>query len=421
MGYRLTQHNSRTTSQGTVYNVRHNDRNEIGPSDHINSNLSDNNITWSWDSSATFEESERQFYDKYMSDTLKAYNDKQKSNRHPTKTMDEWRSMPRYCPEETLYYIGSRDGHVDPDTLRQCVKELLQYRDKTYPNVKTLDYALHLDEPGSAPHIHERHVWTCLDPKTGLLSIGQNKSLEQMGIQAPAPHSPITRYNNAKVTYSQDMRDRFAMICKDHGLDVITQPRESSKSGLSQLDYKMSKTREKLAQARTELRQISDIKDIPPAEERKQSLLHKDCVLVPVDEYNRLYTSAHAVDNVVKASAKAAKQISAAKTARRDAKHDLELVSDIKVYQERLQELKTREAKLREDLSLYYRIYGVTERQQEDTLSRLQREAKQSQDLDTYHKLCETYPQEMSSLKDRLIDKSKSQSRDRVRDDDIVL
>lgn len=70
--------------------------------------------------------------------------------------MDQIREDPKTCPEETVYQLGTKDGHEDPALFVQVVAELVEEFMKRFgSNVQVLDWALHMDE--ATPHIHERH------------------------------------------------------------------------------------------------------------------------------------------------------------------------------------------------------------------------------------------------------------------------
>ena len=246
---RLTKHNGRKNKSG-VYRVKHNDRNfDVDKAEHIDKTKSADNIYWHCysDEKLTFEEAELKFYKENFSAMLEAKNARYLKQRHPerVRTMEEMIKNEKFCPEETLYYIGKKDDTVDKETLTAVFNEYMDWHKKEYPNIKFLDWAFHGDEKG-APHIHERHVWTATD-KEGNLTIGQNKALSEMGIEAPEPKEKITKNNNAKITYTADTRQKLFEICKKHGLELIEEPQEASKSGLSHLEYIKRQEQEKIS------------------------------------------------------------------------------------------------------------------------------------------------------------------------------
>lgn len=238
---RITTNNGRHT-RGRAYSPKHDDRafnRQNAP--HIDPARTADNWTWTWMENygrlCSFEDAERAFYARYISDHLQAVNGRYEAQRHAerVRSLDEYRRAPQSCPEETIFCIGNREHHPDPSELLAAYLELQHWQQQTYPQLHVLDYAMHLDEQG-APHVHERHVWTYTDAD-GHLAIGQARALEQMGIQRPHPEQPRSRYNNAKVTYTQAVRERFAEICRQRGLEIETTPRERSQSGLTMIEY----------------------------------------------------------------------------------------------------------------------------------------------------------------------------------------
>lgn len=247
---RITTNHGRHT-RGRAYSPRHNDR-QFNPekSTHIDSARTSNNWEWQWlenhGKQCSFEDAEREYYVRHISDHLQAVNRRYEAQRHAerAKTIDEYRRAPQSCPEETIICIGNKDNHPDPGELLAAYLELQHWQQQQFPQLHVLDYAMHLDEQG-APHIHERHVWTYTDAD-GHMAIGQARALEQMGIERPHPEQPRSRYNNAKVTYTQTVREKFVAICRQRGLEIETQPRERSQSGLTKIEYQARQEEQRL-------------------------------------------------------------------------------------------------------------------------------------------------------------------------------
>lgn len=263
---RITTNNNRRSSGGRVYSPRHNDRDfNLEKSTHIDPARTADNWEWTWLENdgvlCSFEDAERIFYARHISNHLQAVNARYEAQRHSerVRSLDEYRRAPQSCPEETIICIGNRDNHPDPGELLAAYLELQHWQEKTFPQLHVLDYAVHLDEQG-APHVHERHVWTYTDAD-GHLAVGQARALEQMGIERPHPEQPRNRYNNAKVTYTAMVRERFAEICRRRGLEIEMHPRERSQSGLTLLEY----------QSRQEEQHL---KELQQTEERTQQQLH---------------------------------------------------------------------------------------------------------------------------------------------------
>lgn len=287
---RPTIHNGRAGKDG-AYNPKHNDRNfDISSAEHIDPERMPGNVYWNWTGkNVSFEDAEKAFYEKHIRKHLDAQNARYEAQRHPerVRTMDEYRSNPRTCPEETILMIGCKGNSIPPNTLRSICEEFREWEEKTFPGLYVVDMALHVDEQG-APHIHERKVWLYTD-KQGYEAVGQNKALEQAGIQLPYPEKARNRYNNRKQIYSRQAREKFIDICRNRGLDSLleTQPREKSKSGLSQTEYQIQKSKEQaiLEESRISLsvenkrktcaRLQSRLEELKDEIKNVQGLLHK--------------------------------------------------------------------------------------------------------------------------------------------------
>lgn len=254
---RGTSHNGRVGKNG-VYSVKHNDRNfDVDSAEHIDKDrMSDN---WYWqryqkEQDMTFEDCEKRFYEENFTDSLEAKNERYRVSGHKerVKTMDEYRENRLSCPEETLLQVGKTGESIDPDLLRQICIEHINWEMKTFPNVKVLDAALHVDEEG-APHMHERKVWIAHSDE-GLV-VGQAKALDEMGIDRPHPEKKKDRYNNPKTTYTAMCREHFLEVCKQHGLEIELEPDKASKRGLELTEYKRKQEQEKAEQAQKEAEQ----------------------------------------------------------------------------------------------------------------------------------------------------------------------
>ena len=254
---RATSHNSRAGKDG-AYSAKHNDRNfDLNNAEHINKEKTSQNIVGEWTRTGiSFEESEKKFYEEHFRAFLDCQNAKYQKNRNKRdqKTMDEYRRSPRTCPEETIYQIGKKDDTISPDLLSNIVAKQIAWEAKTYPNVRILNYALHVDERG-APHVHIRKVWIAHD-KSGNLRANQNGALAEMGIERPDLSKPQNRYNNPKMTYTRDCRQHLIEVCRSYGIEIETDPLEKSKTGLSLDAYKARQEQEKLERTKAEAERI---------------------------------------------------------------------------------------------------------------------------------------------------------------------
>lgn len=247
---RATIHNGRTSHLG-AFTPKHNDRNfNIKNAEHIDPERVRNNRYWNWTGQEiTFEAAEIAFYEKHISAHLEAQNARYRAQRHAerAKTMDKYRKSPQTCPEEVILQIGKRGDTIPADMMARIIQEQINWEQKTFPGVKVLDVALHMDEQG-APHIHERRAWVYTD-KAGNLAISQNKSLEQMGVELPNPNKPRSRFNNRKISFSRMCREHLLQICREHGLEIEEIPQEKSKSGITLEDYQAGEAEKRAADA----------------------------------------------------------------------------------------------------------------------------------------------------------------------------
>lgn len=267
---RATIHNGRTNHLG-AFTPKHNDRNfNIKNAEHIDPERVRNNRYWNWTGKEiTFEAAEQIFYEKYIRKHLDAQNTRYRAQRHAerAKTMDEYRRSPQTCPEEVILQIGKLGDTIPADMMARIIQEQINWEQQTFPGVRVLDVALHMDEQG-APHIHERRAWVYTD-KNGNTAISQNKSLEQMGVELPNPDRPRGRFNNRKQTFSKRCREHLLQICREHGLEIEEIPQEKSRSGRTLEDYQAGEAEKRAADAERR-RQFSE-RAAESAEKRAES------------------------------------------------------------------------------------------------------------------------------------------------------
>lgn len=278
---RVTNHNGRKGKDG-VYSVKHNDRNfDTKNARHIDAEKTKDNWNWKiYKNAKSNDECEHLFYEKHFGKLIEERNQRYIEQRHPERcqTIDQYRQNEKFCPEETIYQIGNKDSHIDPDTLRKISLDLMQYEQQKYPQLKYLDIDLHVDEEG-APHIHARKVWIAHD-KDGRETISQNKALQEMGVERPDPEKEQSRYNNPKMTYTADVRNKFIEICHEHGIEIEREPLEKSKTGLTLEQYKTRQEQERAEQLREEQKSLAEQNEmlqesVKTLEQDKTTLTHE--------------------------------------------------------------------------------------------------------------------------------------------------
>ena len=225
---RTMQHNSRASAGGRVHGVKHNDRNfDVTLADNIDEERVHLNEYWHLYQDEgvdmTFEEMELRFYTEHFAEQLQQTNDKYLAGGHPErcKDMAAWKMVKRNAPEETTMQIGKMEEHIDGQTLMACFQDYnrrLEAWNEAHGRPFTqLSYALHEDE--AVPHIQTRRVWH-YTTDDGSLRLGQEKALEQAGVELPNPGEKVGRRNNRKMTFDAMAREMWLDVIHEHGIDV---------------------------------------------------------------------------------------------------------------------------------------------------------------------------------------------------------
>lgn len=225
---RTMQHNSRASAGGRVHGVKHNDRNfDVTLADNIDEGRVHLNEYWHLYQDEgvdmTFEEAELKFYEEAFGEQLQQTNDKYLAGGHPErcKDMAAWKMVKRNAPEETTMQIGKVEEHIDGETLMACFQDYNQrleaWNEAHGRPFTQLSYALHEDE--AVPHIQTRRVWHYATDD-GSLRLGQEKALEQAGVELPNPGEKVGRRNNRKMTFDAMARELWLDVIHEHGIDV---------------------------------------------------------------------------------------------------------------------------------------------------------------------------------------------------------
>lgn len=257
---------------------KHNDRQfNIDHADHINDtrdniywNIYDGEYKTGGQHQYSFDETEKKYYTDHYSAALELQNDKYKKNRQykRCKTIDDILYSAKSGPDETILQIGSKQtGGTDRNILIDCVHKFLATVEERYKQYHVLNYAFHFDE--TTDHIHLRGVFDYTD-KNGNLKVGQKEALKQMGIQCPNVGNEDTRYNNRKMTFSQELRETWQQIVIAHGIDIETEPLEQGKIRIPTNQYKAEQEQKHYDELK---KQVKDIQQAEGnLEQREQSL-----------------------------------------------------------------------------------------------------------------------------------------------------
>lgn len=292
---RATRHNGRKGKEG-IFKAGHNDRSfDLDNAEHIDRDRCFMNVYWDCyqgfniadengnrpERKYNFDEIERAFYENKFWESIDAQNERHRKSRH-TERIREVEAIlkdPKTCPEETIYQLGTKDGHEDPALFTQVVAELIQEIESRYgSNIKILDWALHMDE--GTPHIHERHVFFA-DDKYGMSFPKQDKALEVLGFERPDPAKKQSKHNNRKMAFDAKIRSLFIDIAEKHGITIEEVPLEG-KTHLEKNDFIIAKQHEEIAAnaayIENQLFKISDIDAL--ADDVAEKAYEKACEVV---------------------------------------------------------------------------------------------------------------------------------------------
>ena len=227
---RASQHSGREGSG------RHNDRSFLAGrsedwirehADHIDPSRTSENQVYTWDGQTDIERSERAWYDRTYGQAQEKTNSRYIREGHPDrcKTTDDLYDGKLTRPEEMILQVGNRDVRADDqafvDALNDYINRLDEWNQAHGDHMTILSMALHMDE--TTPHVHIRRVWDYQD-RDGLTRLGQNKALEQAGVELPDPSKPVGRYNNRKMSFDREARAMWQEACRAHGLEIETEP-----------------------------------------------------------------------------------------------------------------------------------------------------------------------------------------------------
>ena len=225
---RATAHRGRSGKHG-AYTPKHNDRNfDASRSEHIDHEKSCQNTYWHCYKKTAphlaFEDAEKRFYNENFAEALEMKNKRYIKSRHKerVKTMDEYRTSERHCPEEIIFQLGAHDQKRPSSRLLWNIiaefsewQKSLWYDKRSEARIVPLDMALHLDEPNAADHVHLRQVYIAKN-KDGFWEVNQEECLKRIGIERGDQSKERGRYNNRKKTFTQIARNKFIEIAKAH-------------------------------------------------------------------------------------------------------------------------------------------------------------------------------------------------------------
>lgn len=314
---RTVVHNGRRRSTGEAYSPKHNSRSG-GIGDHVLANPERKNIyiTLDFDGNPTmheqvdFEKHEREFYEVFRP-SLEAQNERyrKKGNKDRILTMDEYREA--RPPEETILQVGNKDQAVLTEVTQIAVARWLDsMRAKYGSRYKIVDVAIHYDEPGTgggicadgsrsknlSGHAHVRAVW-CAEGKDGWV-VSESKALAQLGVTYDDSRAR-SRYNNPKITFTQEARELFNQLVEEQNIAVETVPARPGKRTMTKEEYITEQLREHQEELRNEVENLSneclEIQAVTALEVQKRDELVEE-VAVLAEKKSLLETALHGLE-----------------------------------------------------------------------------------------------------------------------------
>jgi hypothetical protein len=239
-------------------------------------------------------ESELAFYKSKFGPALEQQNERHRQTRHRDRlrTMEQVYTAKRTRPEEVILQVGKKGETVSPKAFQSLIQDFFKKlnkwnRDHGSP-FKTLNTAIHLDE--STPHLHWRRVW--LYEEDGISHIGQEEALKRAGVALPNRFEAEGRYNNRKMNFDDLVRRTWQAVCREHGLDIETEPlpTKKHKTVAEYKDVMLSEEVSRLEAQISRLRgQIDDLSDVKTQTEEsvKESSNRLETINIQIDTAHR--------------------------------------------------------------------------------------------------------------------------------------
>lgn len=260
---------------------KHNDRNfDIEKADNIDHEKTKNNINWvwaddelsdeerstTWSDCQTFADWERAYYDLTFSESLDMQNQKyiKQGQRGRVKTIDDIYANKNKGPEDVWIQMGKAADDIKPSEFEKCAllyfDYLREWNEQHGEPMGIMSMSIHFDE--ATPHMQFRRCWQYTDD-VGRWHIGQDKALEQAGVELPDPTKPRSSRNNRKMTFDKHMREKWIEIVEantDYEINKIPLPRRKHTNKveyIQQQDQELKAIQEDLERQRIELQNKS--------------------------------------------------------------------------------------------------------------------------------------------------------------------
>lgn len=188
---------------------------------------------------------------------IEKQNNKVTKEGHPERqtNIEKYYKSEKTGPSEIVLQVGNKDYSPNSDILTKSVSHTMKILQSKYPKFKVLDMALHKDE--ATPHIHARFVFQDSNGRSN-----KSGALREMGVLPPEPDKPISRYNNAMITFTKEFRETFEK-CVEHLLKIELDKNRQSRRHLTINEYKLRQQQQELQQGSQKLhRQAQELKEV---------------------------------------------------------------------------------------------------------------------------------------------------------------
>lgn len=220
---------------GKTGSADHNDR-QFDPKTtgdhHIDPERMSQNVYRSYKNITPFAEAEKQYYKDHYMPWVKMQNKKYLAHREKNKlkSINKLLNGKNTRPDEIILQIGNHKEHPDGQVFADCVDDFIKSLAMYATHFHILDIAVHNDE--ATPHAHIRAIWDYTD-KDGIKKISQGEALKQLNIELPDPELEESRYNNRKMTFQNEIRNKWYDICQEHGFEIDRIPDQTNQMHLT--------------------------------------------------------------------------------------------------------------------------------------------------------------------------------------------
>lgn len=238
--------------------ANHNDRQfdpKVTGDNHIDPDRMINNIYSSYKNIIPFAEAEKAFYTDSYSEWIEMQNKKYLQHREAKKqkSISKLLTGRNTRPDEIILQIGNQYDHPSEEKFAECVNEFIKSLAPYAQNFHVIDYAIHNDE--ATPHVHIRAVWDYIN-KDGIKKISQGKALEQLNIGLPYPELEEGRFNNRKITFQKEIREKWYDICEEKGLEIDREPIPGNDRHLNKNELTLREQEKKIQEKERYLQEI---------------------------------------------------------------------------------------------------------------------------------------------------------------------